>query len=96
MHLLISKQGESMTEFNIDDNISIDCWTYETRYSWGHKATLYISGYPVKEFKIVYYNRTWEAYQFQSMLYHIADRALKAKLITEEQAKAIRTHAGTR
>jgi hypothetical protein len=61
-------------QFKLDKNIYIDCWTYETRYSWGHKAELYINNELVSEKKITYYNRTWEAYTYQSILGYIVEK----------------------
>ena len=55
-------------------NIYIDmtAWYYETRTTWGHKGTIkgHIGDSYVKrnDFKIVYLNRTWECYKFQSLL----------------------------
>lgn len=52
--------------------IEMKAWYYETRNSWGHKG--YICGHigdsyaERNDFKIRYYNRTWECYKFQSLL----------------------------
>jgi hypothetical protein len=43
--------------------------SYETRNSWGHKAYLVNdNNYTLNEYKIRYYNRTWETYQYQSVI----------------------------
>lgn len=43
--------------------------TYETRTSWGHKATLIHNGtHELNKYKITYHNRTWECYQYQSVI----------------------------
>ena len=53
-------------------HIEMKAWNYSTYSSWGHKG--YIWGhigdsYAEKhDFKIRYYNRTWECYTFQSLL----------------------------
>lgn len=75
-----------MKTFTINRHITIEAEYYETRYSWGHKAYMYIDGRQVEDYKITYYNRTWEAYQFQSILESIVDRAAKNKTITGRQA----------
>ena len=54
--------------FNITKKIYIEAETYETRYSWGHKAWLYVKGHEVDYKKITYYNRTWECYEFETIL----------------------------
>lgn len=43
--------------------------SYETRNSWGHKAELiHNNNYTLNTYKIRYYNRTWECYQYQSVI----------------------------
>ncbi len=78
-----------MTEFKVNNKISIRCITYSTRYSWGHKGTLTLDGEDVLNTKVTYQNRTWESYQFQSLLYHVAYRAHKLKLLTKEESDEI-------
>ena len=46
---------------------------YETSNSWGHKSTLLINGYEWAKTKIRYYNRTWECYTYQSVMYKVLD-----------------------
>lgn len=81
-----------MTYFKINDKLAIGAEYYETRYSWGHKANLYRVRTPelgdewIIGDKITYYNRTWESYQFQSILYSIVEKALRKHLITREEA----------
>ena len=69
--------GTSMGFITIENkeaNIYLDIkvWNYETRTNWGHKCE--IRGHlgdnycKKNDFKIIYYNRTWESYRFQSML----------------------------
>ena len=47
---------------------------YETSYSWGHKSTLLINGYERESVKIRYYNRTWECYTYQSVMYKVLEQ----------------------
>lgn len=52
----------------------IVAYSYETRNSWGHKATLIHNGtYELNRYKITYYNRTWECYQYQSVIKSVLD-----------------------
>jgi hypothetical protein len=47
----------------------IVAYSYETQSSWGHKATLIKNGtHELNRYKITYYNRTWECYQYQSVI----------------------------
>lgn len=71
-----------MRKFEITKKIYIKCETYETRYSWGHKAWLYIDGSEVDYRKITYYNRTWEAYEFESILSYLVEGT---KALTKRQ-----------
>ncbi len=41
---------------------------WERGYSWGHRSVLHLNGYKLTEAKATYYNRTWESYQFQSVM----------------------------
>lgn len=47
----------------------IVAYSYDTRSSWGHKAELIENNdYTLNTYKIRYYNRTWECYQYQSVI----------------------------
>ena len=47
----------------------IVAYTYETSSSWGHKAELIRNNdYTLNTYKITYYNRTWESYEYQSVI----------------------------
>lgn len=61
-----------MQTFKINSHLSAECETYQTRYSWGHKAWLYRDGQEISYTKITYYNRTWESYEFESILRKLA------------------------
>lgn len=70
----MANKAYNYQEFKLSKRISVTCWTYETRYSWGHKADLYLDGREVAHDKITYYSRTWEAYTYQSILQSIIER----------------------
>ncbi len=45
------------------------CETWRIQYSWGHEVTLYKNDtFKVGRVKVRYYNRTWECYQYQSVI----------------------------
>lgn len=73
--------------FKLSDSVYIDCETYDTRYSWGHKAYLYVNGREEAYKKITYYNRTWEAYTYQSILSCIVDKVSNKIIGKEDKAK---------
>jgi hypothetical protein len=78
--------------FKINDKLAIGAETYKTRYSWGHKAHLYRVHTPehddecIESTKITYYNRTWERYEFESILEVLVEKALKHHAITKAEA----------
>ena len=55
------------------------CENWQTRTSWGHKVTLYRNDtVTVGSYKVRYYNRTWEAYQYQSAIRGVICCAIEA------------------
>ena len=82
-----------MTTQKIGSKIEIVCEVWSKSGRWGHRAVCLYNGYQVAEVKCRYYNRTWEAYQFDSVksgLLHkldqdktipLADRYLIAKAL---------------
>jgi hypothetical protein len=82
-----------MTTQKIGNKIEIVCEVWSKSGRWGHRAVCLYNGREVAEVKRRYYNRTWEAYQFDSvkssLLYRLdqdkiiplADRYLIAKAL---------------
>lgn len=56
-----------LTDGKMTDTLYLNAWYYETRHSWGHKARIFGNGGLLADVKVVYYNRTWEVYRFQSV-----------------------------
>jgi hypothetical protein len=54
--------------FTIDNNTSILCEVYENSRNWGHRARVFRDGGEVVKTTQTYYNRTWESFQFQTVL----------------------------
>lgn len=80
--------------FDINDRISIDCRSEDTRYGFRHVADLRVAGHGfVLEAKCCYYNRTWESYEFQSVLYAVAEKAEKQKVLSAEDIALIKDFA---
>lgn len=53
------------------------CEYYETRNSWGHKGRILYNGHDINvTSKIRYYNRTWECYTYQSLLFQLIRQAM--------------------
>lgn len=49
-------------------NYTFNCKTFDNRYTWGHKVQMIVDNIIVLENKIVYYNRTWENFNYQSCI----------------------------
>lgn len=71
-----------MKIFKLPLNIEVVCNSENTRYGFRHLATLFKDGSEYASGKCCYYNRTWESYDFQSVLYEVVR---KAKFPKEEE-----------
>lgn len=68
--------------------IDISAYSWETRYSWGHTAEVSVNYETVARAKFRYYNRTWEAYCYQSVI-HAALRGYVHSVTGLDPLKAI-------
>jgi len=57
-----------MKLFKIDKNATIVCKSESTRYGFRHLATLLINGLEQETAKSCYYNRTWESFEFETVI----------------------------
>ena len=71
-----------MTEFRVNDKISVICESQKTRSGFRHLATLLINGCECEKTKICYLNRTWERFEYESVLEKLAE---KAGMLTKEE-----------
>ena len=76
-----------MKQFKMTKEIEVTCHRENTRYGFRHLATLSINGIARQNGKACYYNRTWEKYEFQSVLRDVVNKAFKNKIISEQQKK---------
>jgi hypothetical protein len=60
-----------MRIFKLDENYSVVCNFESTRNGFRHLATLTRGGYEIAKAKACYQNRTWEAYEFETVLLKI-------------------------
>jgi len=80
-------------QFYIDEtkNRWIECEWKKTRNAFKHTATLFNNGAIIEEVKICYQNRTWERFEFESVINKLLD---KAELFTgKEERKGLLNHA---
>ena len=60
-------------EFIINEELTAKCEREDTRSGFRHVGTLYRLGEHVESDKCNYLNRTWESYEFESMLESLAE-----------------------
>lgn len=70
-----------MTIKIITPNLQFVCETFSNSRSWGHKGTAIYNGREVASCKIVYQNRTWERYQFETLLFSLVDKLDNTKIV---------------
>jgi len=69
-------------EFQITDKIQIICYWQNTSYGFKHVARLVKDNEIVDQKSASYYNRTWESYEYESVLRRLVE---KTKYLTEEE-----------
>lgn len=62
-----------MQTFKLDDNYQIVCEFQSTRSGFRHVAILLSGGNEVFRTKVTYQNRTWESYEFQTVMRKLVD-----------------------
>jgi hypothetical protein len=62
-----------MRIFNLNNEYNVVCNWQNTRYGFRHIAVLHKNGFEIARAKICYYNRTWECYEFESVLLKVID-----------------------
>lgn len=75
----------SGTLFKINDKISVVARYEKTRNGFRHIADLYVNGAYVDSAKVTYLNRTWESYEFQTVLKKVIENT--SQLSDEEKKK---------
>jgi hypothetical protein len=56
--------------------MSIICEVKPTRTAFKHEATLLMNGISVEKVKICYQNRTWESFEFESVLNRLLEKSV--------------------
>jgi len=71
-----------MTTQKIGIHVEIVCEVWNRgNNAWGHRAVCMYNGYQVAENKVRYYNRTWEAYQFDTVKGGLLTKLDKEKVV---------------
>ena len=71
-----------MKTLKVDDRIEVVCQHVNTRSGFRHEATLIVGGTEVDKTKVCYQNRTWEAYEFDTVIEKLLE---KADMLTAEE-----------
>lgn len=69
-----------MENFKLNKQYTIYCRSENTRYGFRHLAELYQDGHKVSAAKCCYYNRTWESYEYQSVIHDLIQKYFSAQL----------------
>lgn len=64
-----------MQVFKISKDLEVLCQSLGTRNGFKHEATLIRNGSGRDQVKICYLNRTWERYQYESVLQKLLEKA---------------------
>lgn len=81
-----------MNTFQLHEKVNVVCQSENTRYGFRHLATLFYENQEHCAVKCCYYNRTWESYQYQSVLYAAIRKAKLPKDIQESCTQKIRDY----
>lgn len=73
---------------NEGSHYAIFCRSEKTRYGFRHLATLYRDHHEIGRTKACYYNRTWECYEFQSVIDRLLDAHFSGKVAERLKKKA--------
>jgi len=78
---------EGERAFKISDRITIIARYWDARDGFNHFATLYVDGVEKETTKIHYINRTWELYEFQSVMKQLVDKTTALSDTEKEYAR---------
>jgi hypothetical protein len=62
-----------MRIFKINKRLSVVCNDGKTRNGFKHEATLMVDGHEETHVKVNYLNRTWESYEYETVLQRLLD-----------------------
>lgn len=72
---MLYKNSKRRNYFVVDTkSLHIICATYNTRSGFAHECSIYSSDGKRWEFHINYYNRTWESFDYESLLQRAASK----------------------
>lgn len=75
--------------FKLNNTTKIVCDAVGTRCGFRHNARLFINGYEQDKAKCCYYNRTWERFEFETVLLELLEKTDCLSTTEKEQFRAI-------
>jgi len=69
-----------MENFVLPEEYTIECRAEKTRYGFRHLAFLRKNFIIVEKAKACYYNRTWERYDFQTVIHEVINKHFSEKV----------------
>lgn len=82
-----------MKIFDVKPGLGVVCEWKKTRTGFKHEATLFINDQEAETVKICYVNRTWESFEYESVLKKLFDH--QKDLITAEERKNFFANGGS-
>ena len=79
----MARKKYSEKRFEITRKLHVKCWTEDTSYGFRHLAELNKSYFVEATAKATYYNRTWEAYDYESVLKKLLETTVKSVQLTK-------------
>ena len=73
--------------FELDKDFTVICKWFKTSYGFKHEADLYHRGEFEEFAKCCYYNRTWESFEYESVISDVLNKAVKSRLLTQDEVK---------
>jgi len=78
-----------MDKFTVNSEFTFSCRYYNRLNGFQHNCTLYKGDKRLSSCHIEYWNRTWELFNFQSVMQHAVNLARSNKKISEAQQEEL-------
>lgn len=73
--------------FTLSEQYHVVCRSEKTRYGFRHLASLKKDSTEVAHSKACYYNRSWEAYEYQTVIHNVIDKFFSPQLAGKYKKK---------
>jgi hypothetical protein len=79
LKIILKMKGVKMRIFKLNKKYEIACEFVNKSDGFGHRATLFCNGQEIGSSTARYYNRTWEAFEFETVLLICIDDNFEGK-----------------